>query len=122
MVQSSTVYGWDFVARVGGHTMIRPMGEDVWQHVEQGFIRATRKARYYGQVELVRREPLPCHAYLLKRKAKGRIRRNRFGDKCMMAHSLKKAHRERTPWLLVTSLEGGQPKAKQIIRLYQTRM
>jgi len=39
-----------------------------------------------------------------------------------MIHSKKNAHRERTPWLIVTSLQGGTSITKQVISLYQTRM
>jgi hypothetical protein len=73
-------------------------------------------------VELVRSNPLCCHAYTLKRKPAGRIKKNRFGEKSAMKHSLKNAHRERTPWLLVSSLEGGHTITKAVIRLYQSRM
>lgn len=100
--------GWDFIGRVGGHIMIRNADtESEWIRVERVFAAATQDARYYGEVELARANPLHCHAYTLKRKLKGRIKKTRFGKKSEMKHSLKNAHRERTPWLLVTSLEGG---------------
>jgi hypothetical protein len=115
--------GWDFVGRVGGHIMIRNAEtESEWIRVERVFAASTRNARYYGEVELARANPLHCHAYTLKRKLKGRIKKTRFGKKSEMKHSLKNAHRERTPWLLVTSLEGGAAMTKSVIRLYQSRM
>ena len=73
-------------------------------------------------VELARANPLQCHAYTLKRKPAGRVKKTRFGKKSAMKHSLKNAHRERTPWLLVTSLEGGKAITKSVIKLYQSRM
>jgi len=115
--------GWDFVGRVGGHIMIRDADtEEAWIRVEHVFATTTRRARYYGKVELARANPLQCHAYTLKRKPAGRIKKTRFGMKSQMRHSLKNAHRERTPWLLVTSLEGGASITKSVIRLYQSRM
>ncbi len=39
-----------------------------------------------------------------------------------MKHSEKNAPRERTPWLIVTSLEGGATITKRVINLYKTRM
>ena len=113
--------GWDFVGRVRGHTMIRDSESD-WIRVEQIFATSTRHARYYGEVELARSNPLYCHAYTLKCKPKGRIKKTRFGKKCEMSYSLKNASRARTPWLLVTSLEGGASITKSVIRLYQSRM
>lgn len=115
--------GWDFVGRVGGHIMIRDADtEQDWMRVERVFEASTRRARYYGEVELARANPLRCHAYTLKRKPAGRVKKTRFGKKSAMKHSLKNAHRERTPWLLVTSLEGGKAITKSVIRLYQSRM
>ena len=115
--------GWDFVGRVGGHIMIRDTDtEQDWMRVERVFDISTRRARYYGEVELARANPLRCHAYTLKRKPAGRVKKTRFGKKSAMKHSLKNAHRERTPWLLVTSLEGGKGITRSVIRLYQSRM
>lgn len=115
--------GWDFVGRVGGHILIKHAHiPNDWIRVERVFKTATTRARYYGEVELVRKNPLLCHAYTLKRKPTGRIKKNRFGEKSAMQHSLKNAHRERTPWLLVTSLEGGRAITKTVINLYKSRM
>jgi len=114
--------GWHFVGRVGGQTMIRPAGSDDWTRVERVFDTATAKVRYLGRVDLVRRTPLRCSAYLLKRKPKGRINKTRFGVKCQAKHSLKNADRERTPWLIVTSLPGGERINQQLIQLYRSRM
>ena len=115
--------GWDFVGRVGGHIMLRKVEDgSAWQRVEQVFAIATQRARYYGDIELARANPLRCHAYTLKRKPAGRIKKTRAGTKSAMKHSLKNAHRERTPWELVTSLEGGKAITKGVIRLYKARM
>ncbi|NIR50592.1 MAG: transposase, partial [Aliifodinibius sp.] len=37
-------------------------------------------------------------------------------------HSEKNAHRERSPWLIVTSLNHHYANTKQILNLYRTRM
>jgi len=121
--KSVQAMGWDFVGRVGGHILYREYGSEAdWFRVEQLFAEATRRAKHLGQIELARANPLVCHAYSLKKKPAGRVKKTRFGKKCAMKHSLKNAHRERTPWLLVTSLEGGGAISKQVIRLYQSRM
>jgi Transposase DDE domain. len=115
--------GWDFIGRVGGHIMLRdPDTETAWTRVEHIFATATTSARYHGEIELARANPLRCHAYTLKRKPTGRFKKTRFGTKCAMKHRLKNADRERTPWLLVTSLPGGQAISKAVIRLYRARM
>jgi len=114
--------GWNFVGRVGGHTMASPQGKEAWIRTEALFATATGHARYQGSIDLVRNEPLACQAYLLKKKKQGRIKKNKFGQRCASKHSEKNAHRERTPWLIVTSLPGGSTITKRIIHIYKTRM
>lgn len=114
--------GWDFVGRVGGHMMLSSQGEDDWIRVERVFETATTRGRYLGKIDLVRKHPLACHAYLLKKKKKGRVKKTVFGERCAMKHSEKNAHRERTPWLIVTSLDNAYANTRQIINLYTTRM
>jgi len=114
--------GWDFVGRVGGQTMISPQSKADWIRVEPIFETATTRPRYLGFIDLVRRSPLACHAYLLKRRKQGRVKKTVFGQRSAMIHSKKNAHRERTPWLIVTSLQGGTSITKRVISLYQTRM
>lgn len=67
--------GWDFVGRVGGHTMLSPQAADNWIRVEHIFETATQRPRYLGYIDIVRRSPLACHAYLLKKKKQGRIKK-----------------------------------------------
>ena len=114
--------GWDFVGRVGGHTMITPQSKGNWIRVEQIFETATTQPHYLGFIDLVKRNPLACHAYLLRKKKQGRVKKTVFGKRCEMKHSKKNAHRERTPWLIVTSLTGGTTITKRVINLYKTRM
>jgi len=114
--------GWDFVGRVGGHMMLSPQGQDDWIRVETVFETATQKGRYLGEIDLVRQHPFECHAYLIKKKKQGRVKKTKFGERCAMKHSEKNAHRERTPWLLVTSLDRRTANTQQVINLYKTRM
>lgn len=114
--------GWHFVGRVGGHTLISPQSKADWIRVEQLFQTATARPRYLGFIDLVRSNTLACHAYLLKKKKQGRIKKTVFGQRCEMKHSEKNAHRERTPWLIVTSLAGGDAITKRVINVYKTRM
>ena len=114
--------GWDFVGRVGGKTMISPHGQEEWTRVERIFETATSRARFLGEIDLVRQRPLTCQAYLLKKKKQGRVKKTKLGQTCSSAQSEKSAHRERNPWLLVTSLDTNIANTKQVFRLYTVRM
>lgn len=117
-----TALGWDFVGRVGGHTMISPQGQEDWIRIEHIFETATTRARYFGFIDLVKRNPTPCYAYLVKKKKQGRIKKNVYGQRSAMSYSEKVAQQQRTPWFIVTSIEGGAAITKRIINLYKTRM
>ena len=125
----------DFVVRMHSHAergneklrnrvqiLMRPASTDDGWRVERVFDSVRVTPRYLGHVDLVRRTPLRCSAYLLRRNAKGHVKKTCFGTKCQMKHSLKNAKRERTPWLLVTSLPGGEQITQQVIHLYRSRM
>ena len=114
--------GWDFVGRVGGQTMLSPQGQGKWIRVEQVFKTATQRGRYLGKIDLVRNHPLACQSYLLRKKKQGRIKKTKLGQSCASRQSEKNAHRERSPWLLVTSLSNKLANTQQIIYLYTTRM
>jgi hypothetical protein len=114
--------GWDFVGRVGGHTLISPQGEAEWIRVEPIFDTATTQPKYLGYIDLAKKGSLACHAYLVRKMKQGRVKKTVFGERCAMKHSEKNAHRERTPWLIVTSLEGGTKMTKRVMNLYKTRM
>ena len=114
--------GWDFVGRVGGPTRVSAADEEDGMRVERVFERATTRGRYLGEMDLVRKNALTCHAYLLKKKKQGRIKKTVFGKRGEMKHSQKNAHRERTPWLIVTSLDNRYANTQQILNLYKTRM
>lgn len=114
--------GWDFVGRVGGHMMLSQKGEEDWVRVEKIFETATTRGRCLGEIDLVRQNPLTCQAYLIKKKKQGRIKKTVFGERCAMKHSEKNAHRERTPWLIVTSLGKAYANKQQVLGLYKTRM
>ncbi len=114
--------GWDFVGRVGGQMMLSPQGQDDWHRVEQVFETANQRGRYLGEVDLVRNHPLTCQAYLLRKKKQRRVKKTKLGQSCASRHSEKNAHRERNPWLLVTSLASRLANTQQVIHLYTTRM
>ena len=113
---------WDFVGRVGGYHMVSPQGESAWTRTENLFATATGRARYLGYIDLFRHKPLACHAYLLKKQKQGRVKKTQFGQRCVSVQSEKNAQRERTPWLIVTSLSGGSTMTKRVMNIYKTRM
>lgn len=114
--------GWDYVGRIGGHTLLSEQDKEEWQRVEHVFETASTRGRDLGPVDLVRHYPFPCYAYLIKKKKLGRIKRTVFGSRCKRKHSEENARRERTPWLIVTSMGPKYINKQQLFGLYETRM
>jgi len=59
--------------------MIRPQGKQNWHRIEHIFETATTRTHYVGFIDLVKPNPTPCHAYILKKKKQGRIKKNIYG-------------------------------------------
>ncbi len=81
-----------------------------------------RVASYFGEYTTTRKNPFNSHLYLVKQKAKGRHRYNKDGSRTTRGQSEKIAQREKELWLIITSLQGSQNNAQQIIAYYKTRM
>jgi len=114
--------GWDFLGRVHVRTMVSPQSKSDWIRIETVFETVTIRARYLGFIDIVKRNPLACHAYLVKKKKQGRIKKTVYGKRCKQKYSESHSQRERTPWFIVTSLDGGSSITKRVINLYKTRM
>lgn len=119
MVES---YGWDWVGRIRHRHHIALPDTDNWFAAKHIYKQATSTAKYLGHYQLTKRQPIDCQLVLYKAKPKGRIRKNRFGERTRAAHSLKQSVKEQEPWLLATSLCAQSCLAKKAVKLYALRM
>ena len=93
-----------------------------WQRCVKLYPKATRKARYFGTIDLTRRQPLRCHLHLLKKTPKGRHEKTPSGRRAARKSTQDHIRRESQPWLIVTSLNPHNYNTKQVMQLYRTRM
>ena len=114
--------GWDFIGRLPKSLLYREEPQGEWFKCQELFRRASRKARYEGEVELVRSNPLTCHLYHYHRPRRGRHKITQYGRKARSKHSRKNAQREASPWILASSLGPEEATATQVIQRYRTRM
>jgi len=114
--------GWDYIGRIRGDIYYQERPEQSWLSCAGLQAKAGSTPCYYGNVDIVRYRPFPCHLYLYKQRNKGRHKKTRYGHKAQSRHSKKNAQRENTPWLLVSSLGQEDASAKHVIQLYRTRM
>lgn len=115
--------GWDWMGRIRGTTQLTRPGEEKWLRCTfLANVLHTGKPLYLGTFEVARSNPIECSVYGLRKIPKGRVRRTRFGQKAQSKHSQASAHREREPWLIVTSLSEGEKLTQQVLAAYRKRM
>jgi hypothetical protein len=115
-------FGWDWVGRVRNRTFVQQAGHDQWAPCKSLYRDATGTPKALGQVLMARSNPIACQLVLYKGKPKGRVHKNRLGERSRCGHSRKQAAREREPWLLATSLGPCSTLASKAVRLYRLRM
>lgn len=110
--------GWDYIGRLNGAvhyddgTGFKPLSEL--------FHQATGTPQEIGSVVVAKTNPLATRIYLYKKRAKGRIHRNKKGQRITNKYSRKHAKSNSAPWILASSLT--QSKAEHIIQYYTLRM
>jgi len=115
-------FGWDWIGRVRNRTFVRLGGDETWFPCKNLYKNATTTAQVLGSACQARSNPFACQLVLYKAKPKGRIHKNRLGQKAMNSHSRKHAVSAKEPWLLATSLTPCFKFAKKIVGLYALRM
>jgi len=115
-------FGWDWVGRVRNPTLIQRAGKGPWVPCKSLYGSATGTPKALGQASMARSNPIACQLVLYKGKAKGRVHKNRLGERARNSYSRKHAARAREPWLLATSLAPCSTLARKVVRLYGLRM
>ena len=109
--------GWDYVARVRGRALVRPVNSDRWQTRAQVCATATRRPRDLGTCELARSRPADVRIVVVD--GRSRSARTKPIDRRRKRRALKAAISQREAWCLATSLT---LPARKIVKLYKLRM
>lgn len=112
---------WQWVGRIRGKDMVS-IDNGPWQRCTELYRQATRTARIFVDALYVRSNPTACRLVLVRREAKGRIRRTRMGNRSRSRASLKASRTACEPWLLAVSCELDHLSADAVIALYAQRM
>jgi hypothetical protein len=115
-------YGWDFVGRVRNTSHCQMAGEIQWKACVDLYDKANGKARYVGEGLLTKKSKFICNFHLVKKAKKGRVKTNLWKKRSKRTNSLRSERMERDPWLIVTSMQGGQIIADKVIAIYSSRM
>ncbi|MGH9625887.1 MAG: IS4 family transposase [Bryobacteraceae bacterium] len=115
--------GWHWLGRIRNRDFIRWQGAPYeWVGAKSLYALATTRVQELGEAEWVRRNPLAGRLVLIRSARRGRKDRTLNGAPRRSAHSRKQAKRNNEPWLLIASPSLQAYCARQIVRLYKTRM
>lgn len=115
--------GWDFIGRIRSNMLFQYQGEpSTWESCLSLYAKARQAAKYVGHVLLSKKRSLACSLYLYheKKVRNKQQKRKRKISSGKMEKSYRRANKE--PWLLATSLPGGQKEAKLFMSHYRKRM
>lgn len=113
--------GWDFVGRVRGAVTYCPEGQAKWYKIKGLHQPATKIAKLFGRVLLSKSTPCEGLLCYYKGSAKGRVNKNKLGQRRGSKDSKNHARSAKEPWILLTSLEG-RHVAKKVVKIYKRRM
>ena len=114
--------GWHFLGRTRKNLLYRAGNTASWTRCVELHAKCTAKPRYFGAIELARKQPVQCHLHLLKKKPQGRHCKTASGRRAKRRASEDHVKRETAPWLIVTSLDPQTYDTKHVMTLYRTRM
>ena len=112
---------WHWVGRIRGKDMVSTAGSP-WRRCTAVYAEATSQVQAFADAQYIRSNPTTCRLVLVKRAAKGRIRRTRMGKSSRSRTSLKAARSGREPWLLACSPDLAHLSPEAIVSLYAQRM
>ena len=115
-------FGWDWIGRVRNRTFVELGDDETWFPCKTLYDRATTTPRALGCAHMVRSNPIVCQLVLYQAKPKGRVHKNRLGQKAKNSYSRKHAAAGTEPWLLATSLAPYSKLAKRVVEFYTLRM
>lgn len=118
--------GWHWIGRVRHRTRLRFLAaksaKSAWICCTTLHRSATARVRSLGEIELTESNPFLCRLALVRRRARGRVERTRYGTRARGGHSRKMARSAKEPWLLASARSLDDLGARAIAALYAKRM
>lgn len=115
--------GWHWIGRIRNRDYLMWDGAPhEWVPAKSLFALASPRAQDLGTARWVRRGPLAGRLVLMRHPRQGRKDRRLAGGVRQSRLSRRHAQRAREPWLLIASTSLDALNARQIVRLYKTRM
>lgn len=114
---------WHWVGRIRGRDFLSWQAEgNRWFSAKALYRQAKKIPKHLGQVRWTQSNPFTALIVLVRQSKKSRKSLTLAGKERRSKQHKTHANREKEPWLLVTSLSLHQFSAKQIVKIYRTRM
>lgn len=115
--------GWNFIGRLRGNIAVDIGFNNKWLLVESIYEHATSKSMHLGRGALTKQKEVECNFILYKSPKKGRVARNKDGQRSKKGHSEKHAKANKEPWFLATSLLPESCDLPELaVKIYTQRM
>lgn len=115
--------GWHWLGRIRNRDYLRWQGSPQdWVPAKSLYRLGTPQAKTLGDALWVRSQPLPGRLVVVRHPARGRHDKTLHGHQRRSNMSRKHAKQAKEPWLLIASPSLQARTAKEIVRLYKTRM
>lgn len=114
--------GWHWVGRIRGQDFVRCSEQCPWFSAKSLYSKARKTPKIVGDVQWTRMNAFPAWIVLAGRIKKQRSSNRLDGKRRTSRRSQVHANREREPWLLVASHSLRGRTAKQVQKIYRTRM
>jgi len=115
--------GWHWLGRIRNRDYVQWDGAPhEWVGAKSLYALATPRAQDLGLACWVRHRPLEGRMVLIRQARQGRKDRSLQGPVRRSRRSRRNAERAREPWLLIASPSLHDDSARQLVRMYRTRM
>ncbi len=114
-------HGWDYVGRVINKSHYSEDGNS-WEPILELLKYKRAVIKRIGEVILSKEHKFKCYLQVYKGKKKNRIKKNEHGERAGRRTSVICARRGRQPWILASSLGKSKTIAKNINKIYASRM
>ena len=114
---------WHWLGRIRGNDFINlNPRDDQWVSAKSLHGRATKVAKWLGEVLWVRSRPLSALLVLVRQRKKQRQSLTLTGKRRQSSQDKVYSKRQKKPWVLVCSLSLKAYSAKKLVKIYKTRM
>ncbi len=115
-------YQWHWIGRIRGRDFVRGEDDEDWVSVKGLFLQSKRRAKFLGEIQWVRNNPLQALAVTVRQPKKNRHKMTIRGNRSRSKHNAVHTKRNSEPWVIVYSTSLDACPYLEVLKLYKKRM